>query len=220
MRSPGSRARSTEVRAKDFASGPAMAPRFQRQLAADVLEEEERDWYAEVTSAPGSPASGSASPTSPPTSCPISEGAQSPLRWPRMNLTGPQAIRLASALVIRCRRAAEHLRAIDKEQAKLRRRAKTRQRLVLAALTAMQVGWWEARVRRVVSLAVGSWRCSTGYGYFHRGEEQTFYENFRMRRREFNTLISFVGAEGGICEAPGPAAQRGRGRVSRVYTPV
>ena len=137
-----------------------------------------------------------------------------------MNLTRPQAIRLAAALVIRRRRAAERLRAIKKEKAKLRRRAKTRQRLVLAAFTAMQAGWWEARVRCVVSRAEGGWRGSTVYGYLHRGYEQTFYENFRMRRREFNTLISFVGAEGGICEAPGPAAQRGRGRVSRVYTPV
>ena len=34
------------------ADGPAMAPRFQRQLAADVSQVEVDDWYAAVTSAP------------------------------------------------------------------------------------------------------------------------------------------------------------------------
>ncbi len=60
----------------------------------DVLEEEERDWNAAVTSAPGSSASSSASPTSTPATSPISERAQSPLLWPRLSLT--QAIHLAA----------------------------------------------------------------------------------------------------------------------------
>ena len=77
-----------------------MALRFQRQLAADLNPEEEDDWYASVTTPPGSPALRSASPTSSPAASPINEGAQSPLQWPRMNLTRPQAIRLAAALVI------------------------------------------------------------------------------------------------------------------------
>ena len=113
----------------------------------DVLEEEERDWNAAVTSAPGSSASSSASPTSTPATSPISERAQSPLLWPRLSLT--QAIHLATVVVHRRRLAAQCLRAIEKEQDKLRRRAKSRQRFVVAAFEAMQ-GGGGAEVRRVV----------------------------------------------------------------------
>ena len=113
----------------------------------DVLEEKERDWNAAVTSAPCSFASRSASPTSSPAFSPISERAQNPLLWPRLSLT--QAIHLAAVVVHRRRLAVQCLRAIENEQAKLRRLAKSRQRFVVAAFAAMQ-GGRGAEVRRVV----------------------------------------------------------------------
>jgi len=88
------------------------------------------------------------------------------------------------------------MREIEKQETEIRQRMRARRRLVasLAASAAEE----HSRPQRVVHRAAGKWRGSTLFGYLHRGDDQTFYEHFRMKRSTFNLLVELIDGNGAL----------------------
>lgn len=109
----------------------------------------------------------------------------------------PKHLLLALACVSRSRALTRtRMREIEKQETEIRQRMRARRRLVasLAAATAEE----HSHPRRVVHRAAGRWRGSTLFGYLNRGDDQTFYEHFRMIRSTFKQLIVLIDGNGAL----------------------
>ena len=107
-------------------------------------------------------------------------------------------IALAYILVRQQRRR----RDLAREIARVKQRMAARRKMAIARLLLL-IAAQESGPRRHVERCIGKWRGSTIGIYLHRGDAQTFYENFRMPKATFDVLDSLLaGSDFALGTAP------------------